>query len=58
MADFSARRFLWLLAQIRIARAKGLEMPRLQTLYALLKMAAIRRKEDQASTGGSAQAKL
>lgn len=33
--------------QIRIARDKGIEMPRLQTLYALLKMAAARRKEDE-----------
>ncbi|ORY69280.1 ketopantoate reductase PanE/ApbA-domain-containing protein [Leucosporidium creatinivorum] len=32
---------------IRIARAKGIEMPRLQSLYALLKMASIRRQEDQ-----------
>lgn len=32
--------------QIRIARKKGIEMPRLQTLYALLKMAARRRDED------------
>ncbi|KAM0755631.1 2-dehydropantoate 2-reductase [Meredithblackwellia eburnea MCA 4105] len=31
---------------IRIARRKGLEMPRLQSLYALLKMAAIRRDEE------------
>ncbi|KAK4057682.1 hypothetical protein OIO90_001330 [Microbotryomycetes sp. JL221] len=31
---------------IRIARKKGIEMPRLQTLYALLKMAATRRDEE------------
>lgn len=31
---------------IRIARREGLEMPRLQSLYALLKMAQIRKKED------------
>lgn len=31
---------------IRLARRKGYEMPRLQTLYALLKMAATRRDED------------
>lgn len=32
---------------IRIARRKGLEMPRLQSLYALLKMAQTRRDEDK-----------
>ncbi|KAJ9474607.1 2-dehydropantoate 2-reductase [Pseudozyma hubeiensis] len=32
---------------IRIARRQGLEMHRLQTLYALLKMAQVRRKEDR-----------
>ncbi|KAK4055195.1 hypothetical protein OIV83_000475 [Microbotryomycetes sp. JL201] len=31
---------------IRIARKKDIEMPRLQTLYALLKMAAVRRTEE------------
>ncbi|SCZ90462.1 BZ3500_MvSof-1268-A1-R1_Chr1-3g02005 [Microbotryum saponariae] len=31
---------------IRIAREKGIEMPRLQSLYALLKMAATRRAEE------------
>lgn len=31
---------------IRIARREGIEMPRLQTLYALLKMAQTRRNED------------
>lgn len=31
---------------IRIARREGLEMPRLQTLYALLKMAQARKSED------------
>lgn len=31
---------------IRIARRQGLEMPRLQSLYALLKMAQVRKKED------------
>ncbi|CDU22363.1 uncharacterized protein SPSC_00993 [Sporisorium scitamineum] len=31
---------------IRIARRDGIEMPRLQTLYALLKMAQTRKKED------------
>ncbi|SJX64916.1 uncharacterized protein SRS1_15345 [Sporisorium reilianum f. sp. reilianum] len=37
---------------IRIARRDGIEMPRLQTLYALLKMAQTRRREDaqQAAT--------
>ena len=33
---------------IRIAREKGFEMPRLQTLYALLKMAQTNR-DDQAA---------
>ena len=32
---------------IRIARRQGLDMPRLQTLYALLKMAQVRKREDQ-----------
>ncbi|KAK4701096.1 hypothetical protein P7C70_g5141, partial [Phenoliferia sp. Uapishka_3] len=31
---------------IRTARKKGLEMPRLQSLYALLKMASLRREEE------------
>lgn len=39
---------------IRIARREGIEMPRLQTLYALLKMAQTRKKED----GQQAQSKL
>ncbi|SPO29741.1 uncharacterized protein UTRI_05563 [Ustilago trichophora] len=42
---------------IRIARRDGIEMPRLQTLYALLKMAQIRKKED-AAAGEGAKAKL
>lgn len=47
------------LKQIRIARAKGLEMPRLQSLYALLKMAQTRRGEDeQAAAGKEGKAKL
>ena len=41
------RRLMEVGAQIRIARKKGLEMPRLQSLYALLKMAAMRRTEEQ-----------
>ena len=32
---------------IRIARRKGVEMPRLQSLYALLKMAEMRRDEEK-----------
>jgi 2-dehydropantoate 2-reductase len=32
--------------QIRIARSKGIEMPRLQSLYALLRFSAIRRAEE------------
>ena len=32
---------------IRIARRKGVEMPRLQSLYALLKMAETRRDEEK-----------
>jgi ketopantoate reductase len=31
---------------VREARRKGVELPRLQTMYALLKMAQTRRKED------------
>ncbi|SCV68496.1 BQ2448_617 [Microbotryum intermedium] len=42
---------------IRIAREKGIEMPRLQSLYALLKMAATRRVEEQEKTK-KASAKL
>ena len=32
---------------IRIARTQGVELPRLQTLYALLKMAQTRRQEEE-----------
>jgi 2-dehydropantoate 2-reductase len=32
---------------VRIARQKGIEMPRLQSLYALLKMAQERRRESK-----------
>ncbi|KAL8286293.1 hypothetical protein RQP46_004781 [Phenoliferia psychrophenolica] len=35
---------------IRIARKKGIEMPRLQSLYALLKMASLRRTEEAAKS--------
>lgn len=41
---------------IRLAREKGVEMPRLQAMYALLKMAQTRRDEDrrrQVATGGA-----
>lgn len=31
---------------IRIAREKGIELPRMQSMYALLKMSALRRQED------------
>jgi 2-dehydropantoate 2-reductase len=33
---------------VRIARQKGIEMPRLQSVYALLKMAQARRSEEKA----------
>ncbi|TKY88780.1 hypothetical protein EX895_002411 [Sporisorium graminicola] len=36
---------------IRIARRNGIEMPRLQTLYALLKMAQTRKQEDAQQAG-------
>ena len=34
---------------IRIARAKGIEMPRLQSLYALLRMAQENREQEKKS---------
>ncbi|KAK0558090.1 hypothetical protein OC846_000083 [Tilletia horrida] len=43
---------------IRIAREHGLEMPRLQSLYALLKMAQSRRDEARKAAKSKAQAKL
>ncbi|PWY99948.1 2-dehydropantoate 2-reductase [Testicularia cyperi] len=43
---------------IRIARRNGLEMPRLQSLYALLKMAQTRKQEDASQAESKSKAKL
>ena len=43
---------------VRLARAKGVEMPRLQAMYALLKMAQTRRDEENAEQKNKTQAKL
>ncbi|SNX82005.1 uncharacterized protein MEPE_00710 [Melanopsichium pennsylvanicum] len=43
---------------IRIAKRNGLQMPRLQSLYALLKMAQIRKKEDSQQIQQRSKAKL
>lgn len=43
---------------VRLARAKGVEMPRLQAMYALLKMAQMRRNEGSTEKEKNAQAKL
>ncbi|QRW01916.1 ApbA domain-containing protein [Ceratobasidium sp. AG-Ba] len=40
---------------IRLARAKGVDMPRLQTMYALLKMAQTRRDEDKGKNKNKAR---
>ena len=43
---------------VRLARAKGIEMPRLQAMYALLKMAQTRRDEKNTEKKRKVRAKL